>query len=153
MSPKNARTLGIRLDDATATDLDQFERETHIEGVSLARTALKCALAYYKLRGHISLPLYIVDASYLSQHAQPPTTSHVTSPAQPCASIADLESIIPKPPSPTALTAHTVALPSPPILATLLHSAMAAETTQSPPASSKPHQEVTYPKKKPRKSS
>lgn len=39
MSTKNARTLGIRLDEKTNARLEQFEQATLIEGVSLARAA------------------------------------------------------------------------------------------------------------------
>jgi len=59
MSLKNARTLGIRLDKADTDRLHKFESETTIDGVSLARAALKAALNYYEQTGSISLPLYI----------------------------------------------------------------------------------------------
>ncbi len=48
MSTKNARTLGIRLDEKTNARLEQFEQATLIEGVSLARAALIAALDSYE---------------------------------------------------------------------------------------------------------
>lgn len=59
MSIKNARTLGIRLDQKDTDRLEKFEAQTTIDGVSLARAALKAALNYYEETGSISLPLYI----------------------------------------------------------------------------------------------
>jgi len=61
MSIKNARTLGIRLDQTDNSRLEKFERETTLDGVSLARAALKAALQFYEETGSISLPLYISD--------------------------------------------------------------------------------------------
>lgn len=63
MSLKNARTLGIRLDQTENERLHKFESETTIDGVSLARAALKAALNYYEQTGSISLPLYITIKS------------------------------------------------------------------------------------------
>lgn len=62
MSIKNARTLGIRLDQKDTDRLHKFEAETTIDGVSLARAALKAALAYYEEHGNISLPLYLTTS-------------------------------------------------------------------------------------------
>lgn len=63
MSLKNARTLGIRLDQSETDRLQKFETETTMDGVSLARAALKAALTYYEETGSISLPLYITSKS------------------------------------------------------------------------------------------
>jgi hypothetical protein len=59
MSKKNARILGLRLDQEDTDRLERFEKETTLEGVSLARAALKAALSYYEQNGEISLPLHI----------------------------------------------------------------------------------------------
>jgi hypothetical protein len=63
MSIKNARILGIRLDETDASRVAKFENETSIEGVSLARAALKAALAYYEEVGSINVPIKLVIAS------------------------------------------------------------------------------------------
>lgn len=62
MSLKNARTLGIRLDQNLDARLTSFENKTHIEGVSLCRAALKAALDEFESAGSLSLPLRIVSA-------------------------------------------------------------------------------------------
>lgn len=62
MSTKNARILGIRLDATDAARVAKFEQDTHIEGVSLARAALKAALSYYEQHGSLALPLRLVEA-------------------------------------------------------------------------------------------
>ena len=61
MSTKNARILGIRLDEKDASRVAHFEKTTHIEGVSLARAALKAALHTFEQNGTLSLPLRIVE--------------------------------------------------------------------------------------------
>jgi hypothetical protein len=67
MSLKNARTLGIRLDQIDNERLEKFERETTMDGVSLARASLKAALNYYEETGSISFPLHIADKYSKSQ--------------------------------------------------------------------------------------
>ncbi|GAA5141295.1 hypothetical protein GCM10023213_25180 [Prosthecobacter algae] len=57
MSKKDARTLGLRLDANDTSRVAKFENETSIEGVSLARAALKAALDCYEENGEISVPL------------------------------------------------------------------------------------------------
>lgn len=61
MGIKNARIVGIRLDESDSRDLASFEAATSIEGVSLARAALKAALNRWKETGKLSLPLHITD--------------------------------------------------------------------------------------------
>lgn len=61
MGIKNARIVGIRLDEDDTRDLEEFEAATSIEGVSLARAALKAALKRWKETGKLSLPLRITD--------------------------------------------------------------------------------------------
>jgi hypothetical protein len=63
MSIKNARTLGIRLDEHDASILQRYEMETTMEGVGLARAALKAALKFYEANGQITVPLKIVPAT------------------------------------------------------------------------------------------
>ena len=58
---KNARTLGLRIDAADNEILRRFESETHIDGVSLLRAALKSALKRYKEKGSLTVPLHVVD--------------------------------------------------------------------------------------------
>jgi hypothetical protein len=79
MSTKNARTLGIRLDETDATLLKRYEDETTMEGVGLARAALKAALRYYQAHGEITVPLQVVPTSkrtripeYLQETTLPP---------------------------------------------------------------------------------
>lgn len=64
--PKNARILGIRLDDHTNQRLTRFEKETLIEGVSLARAALIASLDTYEAMGTLTLPLKITSGSQTS---------------------------------------------------------------------------------------
>jgi hypothetical protein len=54
---KNARNLGLRLDQATTDRLNAFETATKIEGVTLARAALEAALEAYHSTGRIAFPL------------------------------------------------------------------------------------------------
>lgn len=61
MSIKNARTLGVRLDEKTTARVAAFEEKTHIEGVSLARASLLAALDYFDATGTLSLPLRITE--------------------------------------------------------------------------------------------
>jgi len=63
MSTKNARTLGLRLDAVDDARLTRFEEATAIEGVSLARAALKAALTQFERKGSLTLPLQIVEAA------------------------------------------------------------------------------------------
>lgn len=63
MSTKNARTLGIRLDEKTNARLVKFEEATLIEGVSLARAALIAALDSFEANQSLTLPLKIVSAT------------------------------------------------------------------------------------------
>jgi hypothetical protein len=63
MSIKNARTLGVRLDEKTTARVAAFEEKTHIEGVSLARASLLAALDYFDATGTLSLPLRITEAN------------------------------------------------------------------------------------------
>jgi hypothetical protein len=60
---KNARNLGLRLDQITADRLSSFEDATKIEGVTLARAALEAALDAFQSTGKISFPLTIQIAS------------------------------------------------------------------------------------------
>lgn len=81
MSIKNARTLGIRLDQTDNERLDKFERETTMDGVSLARAALKAALNFYEETGSISLPLHITDK--YSKSLAPTVKAGPTTPTKP----------------------------------------------------------------------
>ncbi len=54
---KNARNLGLRLDQTTTDRLNAFETATKIEGVTLARAALEAALEAYHSTGRIAFPL------------------------------------------------------------------------------------------------
>lgn len=71
MSLKNARTIGIRLDEKTTKRVEHFESTTHIEAVSLARSALFAALDEFEAHGSLSLPLRIVSS-------QPPPLARPT---------------------------------------------------------------------------
>ena len=63
MSTKNARILGIRLDEKTDERLRRFEDATLIEGVSLARAALIASLDSYEANESLTLPLKIVSST------------------------------------------------------------------------------------------
>jgi len=104
MSTKNARTLGIRLDETDAQRLAHFEATTQIEAVSLARAALKAALNTFDEHGTLTLPLYIVTQN-------PASKPEFLAAQQP---------------------SNVVTLPPPSVVATLLHDTV-AETSHSPP--------------------
>jgi hypothetical protein len=70
MSTKNARILGIRLDEKTDERLRRFEAATLIEGVSLARAALIASLDSYEANESLTLPLKIVSST---QHQKSPS--------------------------------------------------------------------------------
>jgi hypothetical protein len=74
MSTKNARTLGIRLDEHTNARLLRFEAATLIEGVSLARAALIAALDAYEADNSLTLPLRITDSRPPPLGPLPPRT-------------------------------------------------------------------------------
>jgi len=69
-----------------------------------------------------------------------------------CADTAHSENITPTSQPTKQTVANIVQLPPPPVLATLMHESLAAETTKTPPVKEQ-RQEVIYPKKIPRKSS
>jgi hypothetical protein len=60
---KNARNLGLRLDQTTTDRLAAFESATKIEGVTLARAALEAALDAFQTTGKIAFPLRMEIAS------------------------------------------------------------------------------------------
>lgn len=60
---KNARNLGLRLDQQTTDRLTAFESATKIEGVTLARAALEAALEAYHRTGQIAFPLRMETAA------------------------------------------------------------------------------------------
>ena len=145
MSTKNARILGIRLDEKTNARLLVFESATLIEGVSLARAALIASLDAFDQHGTLTLPLRITDASQShpflhGQTRQNPLEFPACTPptfATPAPSIG----IFPtkKPPLETASIAM---LPPPPVLSSLNDrpTAEPAPTEQrSEPSYSKPN--------------
>ena len=163
MTTKNARQLGLRLDSEDDKRLTKFESETHVEPVSLARAALKAALSAYEEHGSLSLPLRVISQSQyiqlqgltkskasLNENSTHQELDEVEQ--MPCADSAP--SIASSPASPPIKPTHAniVKLPPPPVLATLMHESLAAETTKTPPVKEQ-RQEVIYPKKIPRKSS
>lgn len=140
---KNARILGIRLDDHTAQRLTRFENATLIEGVSLARASLCASLDSYELNGTLTLPLKIVpaqnEAKFTSSNANADTNTA-------CASSAPSIATSPMSPSTPTTPANIVKLPPPPVVATLLHD-IAAET-QNPTLVPGKRKEVRYEKKR-----
>lgn len=162
MTTKNARQLGLRLDSEDDKRLTKFESETHVEPVSLTRAALKAALSAYEEHGSLSLPLRVISQSqYIQLQGLTKSKASLTENSthqeldeveqMPCADSAP--SIASSPASPPIKPTHAniVKLPPPPVLATLLHdTAIAAETTTTAPVKEQ-RQEVTYPKKQPRK--
>lgn len=51
------KTLGVRIDPETQAQLDALSAKTEIDGVALARHAIKAALRYWQEHGEITLPL------------------------------------------------------------------------------------------------
>lgn len=107
---KNARTLGVRLDAQDAARLNRFETTTHVDGVTLARLALRAALDRFEAQGNLQLPLIVVEGMAQSvlknqECAAPIAVSPATSPGQ----------------SQGRKTASIVKLPPPPVVATVLH--------------------------------
>lgn len=150
MSTKNARILGIRLDEHDAQRVAKFEQQTHIEGVSLARAALRSALDYYETTGTLTLPLKIVEAkTSLSQ------LSSKSGVAAECASTALSTSPSRSSSSPSA-PAPIVTLPPPPTLGTVVHAGLGSphslnESTPRPPVTETRKETSYQPAKKPRR--
>ena len=144
MSIKNARILGVRLDEKTTARIAVFEQKTHIEAVSLARASLLAALDYFDATGSLSLPLQISPAT--------PTEEKIA--GQKNANLLESDQCAPPAPSrkrspstgPTPTTANIVRLPPPPVIATLLHD-MVAETSNPSPVT-EPRSEARYEKKR-----
>jgi hypothetical protein len=144
MSIKNARILGVRLDEKTTARIAVFEQKTHIEAVSLARASLLAALDYFDATGSLSLPLQISPAT--------PTEEKIA--GQKNANLLESDQCAPPAPSrkrspstgPVPTTANIVRLPPPPVIATLLHD-MVAETSNPSPVT-EPRTETRYEKKR-----
>jgi hypothetical protein len=158
MSTKNARILGIRLDQKTNARLVRFENTTLIEGVSLARAALIAALETYERHGSLTLPLKIIS---FAQNENLFTPLKIISFAQNenlfTSQVSEnlMESTACKPPNiaksatstvispakpPDKEPANLVKLPPPPVLASLNESLVESPNLDSP------RQDVTYPK-------
>lgn len=131
MSKKNARILGVRLDATDADRVEKFEQSTHIEGVSLARAALKGALNEFERTGKLSLPLRIVEAKQpqfsITQLIGPDAQSKASliekqdtdlAESKECAANATSNSNSPGSPPIPATRASTVPLPPPPMRTT-----------------------------------
>jgi len=144
MSIKNARILGVRLDEKTTARIAVFEQKTHIEAVSLARASLLAALDYFDATVSLSLPLQISPAT--------PTEEKIA--GQKNANLLESQECAPPAPSrkrspstgPVPTTANIVRLPPPPVIATLLHD-MVAETSNPSPVT-EPRSEARYEKKR-----
>jgi hypothetical protein len=63
MSPKNARTLSIRLDATDTAALADFEDRTGVDGVTLGRNALRACISYFQSGGTITFPLVLLPAA------------------------------------------------------------------------------------------
>jgi hypothetical protein len=94
MNKKNARTLGVRLDAHDTERLEKFEKETSIEGVSLARASLKAALDCYFENGEISVPIKLVIAS--KHEAQTVKPGQTTKTAPPAGSYSNIKQLPPQ---------------------------------------------------------
>ena len=153
MSTKNHRTLGVRLDEHDNTRHAQYERETHDEGVSLARASLRAALDYFEANGSIILPLRITDAAKNTgqSHAQYSTMRAIASahlqdstPERPPIPVATAVSTITTHSNqPPPKTADIVRLPPPPALATAGRWSLNESPTPPP---TEHRNETTYPK-------
>lgn len=63
MKDKKTRMLGVRLDEDTFARLDNIERLTGVEKVTLARLSLMAMLDYFDHKGRISFPLKVIEGS------------------------------------------------------------------------------------------
>lgn len=64
---RKTKVIGVRVDEEVNRRLLQFESETGIERVTLARNAMIAALKFYEKNRRISFPLKVVEASGFSQ--------------------------------------------------------------------------------------
>jgi len=62
MSEKT-KVLGVRLETSIYNRLQQFEDDTDVEKVTLARAAIIACLDYFEDNGSLAFPLKIVPAS------------------------------------------------------------------------------------------
>jgi hypothetical protein len=143
MSTKNARILGIRLDQKTNARLVRFENTTLIEGVSLARAALIAALETYERHGSLTLPLKIISSAqnenlFTSQVSENLMESTACKP--PNIAKSAISTVISPAQPPDKEPANLVKLPPPPVLASLNQSLVESTNLDSP------CQDVTYPK-------
>jgi len=143
MSTKNARILGIRLDQKTNARLVRFENATLIEGVSLARAALIAALETYERHGSLTLPLKIISSAqnenlFTSQVSENLMESTACKP--PNIAKSAISTVISPAKPPDKEPANLVKLPPPPVLASLNQSLVESPNLDSP------RQDVTYPK-------
>jgi hypothetical protein len=60
-----SRNLGVRLDTQLAPRLAACEKNTGIEGVSLARNLIAAALDYYEENGSITFPIAVIPLQEL----------------------------------------------------------------------------------------
>lgn len=54
------KTLGVRVEAEVAAQLQELNDRTDIDGVALARHAIRAALRYWKEHGEITLPLVCI---------------------------------------------------------------------------------------------
>ena len=146
MSIKNARILGVRLDEKTTARIAVFEQKTHIEAVSLARASLLAALDYFDATGSLSLPLQISPAAPTEEKiAQQNNADQLKS--KKTAQVPDLSTPPPPPPTPPVEKTHenVVYLPPSCVVATLLHDTL--DTPPSTPVTER-RSEARYEKKR-----
>jgi hypothetical protein len=144
MSIKNARILGVRLDEKTTARVAIFEQKTHIEAVSLARASLLAALDYFDATGSLSLPLQITPATHTEEKIAGQKNANLLESLQ-CAPPAPSRKRSPST-GPVPTTANIVRLPPPPVIATLLHDMVSEKSTPSPVT--EPRSEARYEKKR-----
>lgn len=67
MSTKNARVLGIRLDEEEARLLDEIEAKTTMPPVSIVRAAMKAVIGRWKQHKKLTIPFHLVDDTDLAK--------------------------------------------------------------------------------------
>ena len=73
--PLKQRTLGVRLDAEMTAWLDDFERTTGVEGVSLARGLLTAAKRFHHEHGYLAFPLKVVPIAQTTAKTKAVTAS------------------------------------------------------------------------------
>lgn len=99
MSTKNARTLGIRLDEKEATALQEIEDSTGLAPVSAVRIALKALIKRWQEKKRLILPFHVLGDDEFTDLQTKPQLHGLNAPK--------LGDPAPTPPAPIRVTYET----------------------------------------------